>query len=152
MGVCIKEPLPRMLVLTLKRFEFDFDTMKRVKVNDRFEFPQTLDMSKHVRSTAVEETEAERLLEYYLFAVFCHAGTADGGHHFAFIKDMATSNWYCFNDASVTPATVKDIEDMFGDHKSSTNAYTLVYSSVDRIPSVRDDEIPDHVTKVVMLQ
>jgi ubiquitin carboxyl-terminal hydrolase 9/24 len=35
---CIKK-LPRYLITSLKRFEFDFDTMARVKVNDYYEFP-----------------------------------------------------------------------------------------------------------------
>src|SRR5690349_9428495 len=38
---CIKL-LPNTLILTLKRFEFDFDTMKKVKLNDFCEFPMTL--------------------------------------------------------------------------------------------------------------
>jgi ubiquitin carboxyl-terminal hydrolase 9/24 len=43
---CIKT-LPRYLILTLKRFEFDFDQMIRVKVNDLYEFPTDLDMTKY---------------------------------------------------------------------------------------------------------
>jgi ubiquitin C-terminal hydrolase len=34
---CIKKT-PRYMITTLKRFEFDFDRMIRVKVNDYFEF------------------------------------------------------------------------------------------------------------------
>ena len=40
---CIKE-LPKFLYISLKRFEFDFDRMVRVKVNDYLEFPVDLDM------------------------------------------------------------------------------------------------------------
>ena len=43
---CIKT-LPRYMIMTLKRFEFDLDTMQRMKVNDYFEFPLDLDMSKY---------------------------------------------------------------------------------------------------------
>jgi ubiquitin C-terminal hydrolase len=42
--VCIKK-LPRYLIMTLKRFEFDMETMQRLKVNDYFEFPVDLDLS-----------------------------------------------------------------------------------------------------------
>lgn len=41
---CIKR-MPNTLFLVLKRFEFDFDTMLKVKVNDYCEFPTELDMS-----------------------------------------------------------------------------------------------------------
>lgn len=46
--VVIKK-LPRYLLCTLKRFEFDMDTMMRVKVNDYFEFPHDLDLSKYTQ-------------------------------------------------------------------------------------------------------
>lgn len=45
---CIKR-LPKYLIMTLKRFEFDFDNMIRIKVNDYFEFPLELDMSKYTQ-------------------------------------------------------------------------------------------------------
>lgn len=40
---CIKV-LPHTLVVHLKRFEFDYETMNRWKIKDRFEFPLRLDM------------------------------------------------------------------------------------------------------------
>lgn len=43
---CIKT-LPRYLITSLKRFDFDFDTMLRVKLNDMLEFPMELDMTKY---------------------------------------------------------------------------------------------------------
>ena len=36
--------LPRHLIIHLKRFEFDYETMQQIKINDRFEFPEELDM------------------------------------------------------------------------------------------------------------
>jgi hypothetical protein len=33
--------------MPLKRFEFDYDNMQRIKLNDFFEFPTELDMSKY---------------------------------------------------------------------------------------------------------
>lgn len=40
---CIKT-LPNTLVLTLKRFDFDYNTMERKKINDYFEFPIDLNL------------------------------------------------------------------------------------------------------------
>ena len=40
---CIKV-LPHTLVVHLKRFEFDYETMNRWKIKDRFAFPLRLDM------------------------------------------------------------------------------------------------------------
>jgi len=63
--VCIKK-LPRYLIMTLKRFEFDFDTMQRQKVNDYFEFPVDLDLSNYTqeylsKKEAYDKSKAEKL-------------------------------------------------------------------------------------------
>jgi ubiquitin C-terminal hydrolase len=39
--------LPNVLFLELKRFEFNFDTMTKFKVNDYCEFPMQLDLQKY---------------------------------------------------------------------------------------------------------
>jgi len=43
--VCFKE-LPDNLILALKRFEFNYDTMQKLKVNDLCTFPDYLDMEQ----------------------------------------------------------------------------------------------------------
>jgi ubiquitin C-terminal hydrolase len=109
---CVKE-LPRYLIVTLKRFEFDFDRMVRVKVNDYCEFPLELDMLPYTQEglarreraakrkqeaaergeEAPEEAEEEPLkhpkeyYEYKLKGVVVHTGTADSGHYYSFIRD-----------------------------------------------------------------
>ena len=44
--LCIKR-LPSVLVIQLKRFDFDWTTERPVKFNDLFEFPRTLDMTPY---------------------------------------------------------------------------------------------------------
>lgn len=39
--------LPRYMIMSLKRFDFDYDRMMRIKINDYFEFDQELDMSNY---------------------------------------------------------------------------------------------------------
>ena len=43
---CIKR-MPNTLFMVLKRLDFDFDTMQRMKVNDFCEFPDQLDMAPY---------------------------------------------------------------------------------------------------------
>ena len=51
--------MPRYLLATLKRFDFDFDLMIRKKLNDYFEFPRELDMEPYtVAGMAKRENEA----------------------------------------------------------------------------------------------
>lgn len=85
--------LPEIFVITLKRFEFDFNTMLKVKVNDYFEFPREIDMSKW----CAEGTEP---LNYNLIGVLVHVGSAEGGHYYSFIQQG--KDWFEFNDQRVT--------------------------------------------------
>ena len=57
MRQAIKE-LPHMLVLHLKRFEWDFETETRFKKKDRFEFPLELDMYRYTLEGLAEAEAA----------------------------------------------------------------------------------------------
>lgn len=54
---------PYLLTLQLKRFDFDYTTMHRIKLNDRMTFPEELDMSPFID---VEDEARER---YLLFLI-----------------------------------------------------------------------------------
>ncbi len=46
---CSVKRLPNTLLLVLKRFEFNFDTMEKYKVNDLLEFPMELNMKDYTQ-------------------------------------------------------------------------------------------------------
>ena len=54
--------LPAVLILNLKRFEFNYDTMTRRKINSECRFPLVLDMSPYTKSTLVRVDEEALLL------------------------------------------------------------------------------------------
>ena len=56
---CVKE-LPRFMIVSLKRFEFDFDRMVRVKVNDYCEFPIELDMFPYMQESLAKKEAAAK--------------------------------------------------------------------------------------------
>ena len=39
----------------LKRFKFDFQKMERIKINDHFEFPETIDFKPWTKAGVVQE-------------------------------------------------------------------------------------------------
>jgi ubiquitin carboxyl-terminal hydrolase 47 len=108
--------LPPLLTVHLKRFELDYTTMRNVKINDRVVFGETLRFAKGLcPSSATGATAAgggvgaegwsplepeaapppgaaagsAALLEYELYSVLVHAGTATSGHYYAYIKDLS---------------------------------------------------------------
>ena len=130
---CISR-LPKHLILVLKRFEFDYDTMQKVKVNAYWEFPEILNMepytqtglkrrekNKQTDKDAEENYEAEEqpkypleLYDYKLSGVLVHSGYAEGGHYYSFIKDREDETgadaWYEFNDENVKDFDKADLE------------------------------------------
>lgn len=118
--VCLYE-LPEFLILHLKRFEFDFDAMRKIKVNDYFEFSETLDVFPWTREGlaareggGVENIETEPRAssncKYQLQGILVHAGVADAGHYYSYIKHEGfAGGWAEFNDTIVKPFDPKNI-------------------------------------------
>jgi ubiquitin carboxyl-terminal hydrolase 34 len=70
--------LPPHLIFHLRRFDFDYETCRLAKKNDRFEFP--LELNMHPFTTAAEESESEGdQCLYQLSGVVTHIGTTESG-------------------------------------------------------------------------
>ncbi|KAL0478549.1 hypothetical protein AKO1_008138 [Acrasis kona] len=137
--------LPDILTLHLKRFNVDYETMTKVKLNNQVIFPTTLDMNKHLSNHEVnlnddrsspnhkqqegqdEEEDANDNI-YDLYAVLMHSGTVAGGHYYAYIR--VKDRWYDFNDSNVTNLSEIDLEKGYGSDANNmygSNAYMLMY-------------------------
>jgi ubiquitin carboxyl-terminal hydrolase 9/24 len=128
--------LPNMLILSLKRFDLDYNTFETVKLNSRCAFGQTLNMKRYTlegvealekQSQENQESDAMDIgndeaalrhipdedYEYKLAGVLVHSGVAQGGHYYSFIKDRnpgASEKWYRFDDEDVTSFDPTSIE------------------------------------------
>ncbi|KNC50447.1 ubiquitin carboxyl-terminal hydrolase [Thecamonas trahens ATCC 50062] len=118
--------LPPVLSFQLKRFVYDWQANRRVKLNQKLTFPLVLDMAPYMADSG----EAPMLYDAY--AVLLHSGSAHSGHYFAFVKCPATGVWHEFNDASVR--AIDDLETAlevaYGSDAStrSGSAYLLLYA------------------------
>lgn len=133
--------LPDILILSLKRFDLDYNTFETVKLNSRLSFAQTLNMKRYTLEgveaveraaggpTPMDTSEdgadisdvdplsslADDEYEYKLAGVLVHAGVAQGGHYYSFIKDRSSQSeiehqWYRFDDEDVTPWDAASLE------------------------------------------
>ncbi|KAH9503711.1 Ubiquitin carboxyl-terminal hydrolase 47, partial [Bulinus truncatus] len=50
---------PYLLTLQLKKFDFDYATMHRIKLNDKMTFPEILDLNQFITSTVLSNKESE---------------------------------------------------------------------------------------------
>ncbi|KAJ8318152.1 hypothetical protein KUTeg_003243 [Tegillarca granosa] len=125
---------PPVLHLHLLRFMYDPMADANVKVNDRFEFPERLNLDKFLHKK--EKSPAN----YILHAVLVHSGDNHGGHYV----------WCKFDDDVVSRCTKQEaIDNNFGGHdedisvKHCTNAYMLVYiRETDILTNVLESHIP----------
>ncbi|KAF7489071.1 Ubiquitin carboxyl-terminal hydrolase 7 [Sarcoptes scabiei] len=144
------ESFPPVLHLHLLRFQYDPLTDTNVKINDRLEFPEKLNLDKYLQNP--ESTPAD----YILHAVLVHSGDNHGGHYVVFINPNGNGIWCKFDDDVVSRCGKNEaIDQNFGGNddelpgKLSTNAYMLVYIRESAITtvlqSVAKNDIPDQL-------
>jgi ubiquitin carboxyl-terminal hydrolase 34 len=94
------------LIFHLKRFDFNLRTMQRSKINDYFSFPHRMDMRPYKVEHLMESPEQMQEDIYELVGILVHAGTAESGHYYSYIRERPsqgqTPNWVEFNDDTVT--------------------------------------------------
>ncbi|KAJ3283921.1 hypothetical protein HK104_010175 [Borealophlyctis nickersoniae] len=162
--------LPNTLIIHLKRFDFDVEAMMRKKLNDRFEFPHRLNMEPYTHDyIKKKEGQTENAngpespsagIWYELVGVLVHAGHADSGHYYSYIKDRKTSAWFRFDDSSVTPFDLsqRDRHWYGGEEYSGPdarkchrtyNAYMLFYERVGANNCNVVCKVPDGIRKSI---
>ena len=87
--------LPMALTLCLHRWELDYETWQRKKLDDRFEYPLELNMLDYLSEEAKMQYTAPEDYIYELKSIVIHRGGGYGGHYFAYIKDdLGEGTWH----------------------------------------------------------
>ncbi|KAJ2387451.1 ubiquitin-specific protease ubp15, partial [Coemansia sp. RSA 2559] len=158
----IFESFPPVLHLHLKRFEYDFTRDAMVKINDRHEFPPTIDLEEFLS----DDADRSQSWKYALHGVLVHSGDVHGGHYFGLLRPTTENKWYRFDDDRVVPIHPEEVfEEYYGgefpqthnsgmrmrqNSKRFTNAYMLVYireALSDRVMCKGDAPVPEHLIK-----
>ena len=131
---CLLGRLENTIIIHLKRFEYNYQESRRIKINDRFEFPEELNLKKW----SIDSSKPEIYYDYTLSGVIVHSGVADSGHYFSIIRDRASQKWFKFDDRYVSTYDFSSLnKDCFGkdsvnnskefEFEFLSNAYMLVY-------------------------
>ncbi|KMV66422.1 ubiquitin carboxyl-terminal hydrolase [Encephalitozoon cuniculi EcunIII-L] len=122
--------LPPVMFILLKRFNVDFETGNGYKINDYFEFPDSIDMLPFLDRDSKRKEESDET--YDLYSVIVHRGDHDEGHFYAYLK--INGRWLKFNDTVVTEAgEMEALEHNFGgrhpykDRIRDHSGYYLIY-------------------------
>ncbi|EKX72673.1 Ubiquitin carboxyl-terminal hydrolase family member protein [Theileria equi strain WA] len=104
---------PPVCLFLLKRFTFDLQRMDTVKLNSRFEFYKTIDLSTFCPNAG----------EYVLQAVSVHHGSINSGHYYAFTASDK-GEWFRFDDEIVSKVSeYAVIGDNFGGEEPDCQNY-----------------------------
>lgn len=157
MRTCIGA-LPNMLLLHLKRFDLDFQTFETVKLNTRMSFPMSINMLRYTKdgidsadsSTENNSSRKDKFIvvdvarqdnsadpedyEYELQGILVHAGVAQGGHYYSFVRDPNDlEQWFRFDDEDVTHFTADQIPlQCFGGPASASGSSSATNLDEDR--------------------
>lgn len=120
------------MIFHLKRFDFNLRTLARNKINDYFAFPDRIDMRPYTIEHLSNPTGGSSEDWFELVGVLVHAGTAESGHYYSFIRERPTSranqDWFEFNDDTVTPWNPSKMEaSCYGGTEPSWDAGGVTY-------------------------
>lgn len=140
--------LPRVLIISLKRFQTIDNQGRRAKVYRRVTYPAMLDISKYLavpfgqdvaagenipsvdpdlqlNDDAASTTSSPEDNPYYrLIGVNLHSGGVDGGHYTAMTYNKHLGKWFMYNDEHVHPLHSPS------DALNHPNAYILFYEQI----------------------
>lgn len=135
------DSVPNSLTLCLKRFAFENILDGENKVNDRFEFPAEIDMSRYKRNHLEDPHEQSEPDMFELVGVIVHQGSLSYGHYWSYVRVPTVQNirqfpWMVLEDSKYVPCThgIQEVqENCFGGLQWSDgserpdNAYVLFY-------------------------
>ena len=113
--------LPKILLIALNRFEFDYKKGYKQKINIPISIPDKINKIGNLEN-----------INYDLYGIIIHSGSAISGHYFSLIKNFEKEKkWYKFDDRYVYE--IKDINEykkiISGNEKNlnDSTAYILLY-------------------------
>lgn len=163
--------LPPILLLHLRRFEYDFHLDRNVKITTKHDLSESINLSKYVKDSKENNSE----WDFELFGILTHQGSSAGsGHYITFIRPEM-GNWYKFNDEYVSNVSfdyVKKYAEGGGSEKPdfnlktqelklkeipcSSTAYMLVYIKKSEISGILgkidEEKIPQYIKDSVQKQ
>ena len=118
--------LPKVLLIQLKRFEYNVEHNQMDKVYSSFTFEQQLNMLNYIDSSIYKGNT-----NYTCRGVIVHSGSSENGHYYTFIKDK-NEEWFKFNDSIVECAYEYEVYDNNYGGEVCYYAYSLMKGGIVR--------------------
>lgn len=143
------ESLPPVLILHLKRFQFDAEGNGTVKIWKKIGYPLELEIPREVLSRS--KRTAGTLPKYRLIAaVYHHGKNASGGHYTADVRRQDGTEWIRLDDTVIRRVRSEDVaeggaeeEPTKGDSASRNESGGYASAAANRFASMGEDEATD---------
>ncbi|KAJ6229109.1 ubiquitin carboxyl-terminal hydrolase [Anaeramoeba flamelloides] len=125
----IIKKMPKNLIVHLKRYDFDYNTFQRIKLNSYFEFPLETNLKKFTLQN--ENQNQNENLNFTLHGIIVHKGTVNAGQNYSIINTK--EKWIKFDDKKISEYNTADIDqDFYGgldknNKEKMQSAYILFY-------------------------
>ncbi|VDL73312.1 unnamed protein product [Nippostrongylus brasiliensis] len=163
---------PYLLTIQLKRFDFDYNTMHRIKLNDRMTFPDVLDLNPFVYNPETSETggfsddgaasmdpdigNAKTFAGHQLDRAYVNKLLRRGEYVYELFSVMvhqgSAAGGHYFAHIKYGPEEIaKSYGGSYGGWSTSnTNAYMLMYRKINKINShfIRTADLPQHISQL----
>ncbi|KAF4119961.1 ubiquitin carboxyl-terminal hydrolase 10 [Geosmithia morbida] len=146
------ESLPPVLILHLKRFQFDAEGHGTVKIWKKIDYPLDLEIPREVLSRQKRQALSDSsspLPRYKLISVVYHHGkNASGGHYTVDVRRQDGQDWLHLDDTNLRRVHSRDVAESSVEedgHSSASNANGNGTSSTsaNRFGAMNDDEAGD---------
>lgn len=150
--------LPKVLLIQLRRFVYNFKTANREKLNSYLSFPLSIDMSEYCIGSNDEK--------YVLTGFILHSGNADCGHFHYVGYNRELKEWIDYNDSITFLYQIANLEqDAFGSNIASSNdsdsimrdqcAYILIYEKVENDAAnyeLKEENLQNHLREAIKFE
>ena len=124
--------LPEILVINFKRFKYDENVDKMVKLFDSISYPSTLRLFNTTTTSKknVDKSEDDFSL-YDLYALVVHIGGGPMHGHYISLCKIKAKLWLLFDDETVELVDDAYVMRFFGNGPGLASAYILFYQKCD---------------------
>ena len=127
---------PKILIIQLKRFDFDLSSLQRMKINTSFQFDKVIDITPLLDEQIIksnnefidfsDKNKQDKRVLYQLYGIIQHSGGVDGGHYYSYIKNNHDDSWLEFNDSYVSSISEnKVMETATGNSVENSTSYYI---------------------------
>ncbi|RMZ92203.1 hypothetical protein DV736_g582, partial [Chaetothyriales sp. CBS 134916] len=138
------ETLPPVLILHLKRFQYDHTTKRAEKIWKKVGYPLDLEIPKEILPIAVRNKLATHggLPRYRLAAVIYHHGkNANGGHYTVDIRRQDGKQWIRMDDTLIRRVSSEDVAECGSEEDPKVLAAALERHKQGKNPANRFEQI-----------